>query len=370
MSRTQAGPILDIRGISKLYGGVPALDDLSLTVGDNEYLALLGPSGSGKSVLLRAIAGFEQPETGEILLHGESVLDRPAHLRGIGFVFQSFALFPHMTVFDNVAFGLTNRAVAPVTDAGEVKRRVGAMLDLVGLAGLGGRRSSQISGGQRQRVALARTLVTEPAIILLDEPLGALDANLRQRMQRELRRIREQLGITFVHVTGNENEALAMGDRIAIMDAGRMLQVGRPTDVYAAPANAQVARFLNSFNIFEGRLERPGEFVAAEGPLRAPPGAGPAGPGAYAIRIDRMAVRPADSALGPTEAGIDVTYVTSEYAGSTLMHFFRHGDGKVIEVEHHLSHRQPEIFEPGSSYRLAWPAEAGQVLSVAWADLP
>jgi ABC-type Fe3+/spermidine/putrescine transport system ATPase subunit len=365
MSRTQAGPILDIRGISKLYGGVPALDDLSLSVGDNEYLTLLGPSGSGKSVLLRAIAGFEHPEAGEILLRAESVLGRPAHLRGIGFVFQSFALFPHMSVAENVAFGLVNRAVAAVADKAEVNRRVGAMLELVGLSGLGGRRTNQISGGQRQRVALARTLVTEPAIILLDEPLGALDANLRQRMQRELRRIREQLGITFVHVTGNENEALAMGDRIAIMDRGRVLQVGRPTDVYEAPADAAVARFLNTFNIFEGRLERPGEFVAAEGPLRAPPGAAAGGPAAYAIRIDRMTVRPAASALRPDETGLDVTYVTSEYTGSTLMHFFRHGGGKVMEVEHHLSHRQPEVYQAGERYRLAWPAAAGQVLPTA-----
>ncbi|MGF1624367.1 MAG: ABC transporter ATP-binding protein [Alphaproteobacteria bacterium] len=341
---------------------MPALEDLWLTVGDNEYLTLLGPSGSGKSVLLRAIAGFEQPEAGEILLHGESVLGRPAHLRNIGFVFQSFALFPHMSVFDNVAFGLTNRAVNPVTDPAEVTRRVGAMLDLVGLAGLGSRRTSQISGGQRQRVALARTLVTEPAIILLDEPLGALDANLRQRMQRELRRIRGQLGITFVHVTGNESEALAMGDRIAVMDRGRILQAGSPAEVYAGPANARVARFLNGFNIFEGRLDRPGAFIAAEGQLRAPAAGGPLGPGAYAIRIDRMAVRPPESPLDEAEAGIDVTYVTSEYTGSTLMHFFLHGGGKVIEVEHHLSHRQPETYEPGAPYRLAWPADAGQVL--------
>lgn len=365
MSTISTGPLLDIRGVRKRYGDTTVLDDLWLTVQDNEYLTLLGPSGSGKSVLLRMIAGFEQPEGGEILLRGDYVLDRPAHLRNIGFVFQNFALFPHMTVQDNVAFGLTDRAIDPVSDKAEVKRRTQAMLDLVGLTELGNRRTNQISGGQRQRVALARTLVTEPAIILLDEPLGALDANLRQRMQIELRRIREGLGITFVHVTGNEHEALAMGDRIAIMDQGHMLQVGRPTEVYDAPETARVARFLNNYNIFEGRLDRPGEFVSAQGPLRAPAKAALSGPCAYAIRIDQLAVKPASAALGDHEAGMDFTFVTSEYSGSTMMHFFRHADGKVIEVERHLSHGKPEIFEPGTVYRLTWPADAGQVLPAA-----
>ena len=212
--------VLRLEGLSKSFAGRAALSDISFTVTTNEYVSLLGPSGSGKTVLLRAIAGFETPDSGRIFLDDVDVTREAAHKRGIGFVFQNFALFPHLTVFDNVAFGLRNRAVPAPEDV--VSKSVRQTIELVGLKGLEQRGVHQISGGQKQRVALARTLVIKPKLVLLDEPLGALDANLRQRMRTELRRIREALDIPFLHVTGSETEALSMGDRLIVLDAGRI----------------------------------------------------------------------------------------------------------------------------------------------------
>ena len=186
--------MMELIGLCKSFDGSPAILDLSLRVEDDEYLTLLGPSGSGKSTLLRVLAGLEKPEKGRIVLNGEDIVARPAHMRGLGIVQQNYALFPHMTVEQNVGFGLVHRAQSPVVDEKEVARRVAQTLELVGLQGLGGRMVGQISGGQKQRVSLARTLITEPKICLLDEPLGALDANLRERMTVELRKIREALG--------------------------------------------------------------------------------------------------------------------------------------------------------------------------------
>ena len=249
-------PVLRLEGLNKLFGGRAALDSVSFSINSGEYVSLLGPSGSGKTVLLRAIAGFESLQGGRVLLKGEDVTGRPPYLRGVGFVFQNFALFPHLSVFDNVAFGLRNGA-QPVSGS-EARSRTLDMLDLVGLKGLEDRGVHQISGGQKQRVALARTLVIRPKLVLLDEPLGALDANLRLRMRAELRRIREQLAIPFLHVTGSETEALAMGDRLIVLDKGRVIQFGRPSEIYDRPANPLVARFLNCYNVFDGAIEGEG----------------------------------------------------------------------------------------------------------------
>ena len=246
-------PVLRLEGLTKLFGERTVLDSVSFSVNSGEYVSLLGPSGSGKTVLLRAIAGFETLQGGRVLLKGEDIVSRPPYLRGVGFVFQNFALFPHLSVFDNVAFGLRNGALS--TPEREARARTLEMLELVGLAGFEGRAVHQISGGQKQRVALARTLVIRPELVLLDEPLGALDANLRLRMRGELRRIREQLGIPFLHVTGSETEALAMGDRLIVLDSGRMSQFGRPSEIYDRPANPNVARFLNCYNVFDGAIE-------------------------------------------------------------------------------------------------------------------
>lgn len=352
--------ILDVRNVTKLYDQEVALDGLSIELKTNEYISLLGPSGSGKSTLLRVIAGFEKPDAGDIHLAGKSVTGVPAHRRGIGFVSQNFALFPHMSVFDNVAFGLRHREHEPVRDAGQVARRVNEMLDLVGLADLGDRGIGQISGGQKQRVALARTLVADPEIILLDEPLGALDANLRARMRVELRRIRRQLGITFMHVTGNEQEALAMGDRVAVLDNGRLAQVADPDTVYNQPASARVARFLNCYNIFEGRHGDDDQFRAGAASLPYPAAQGArTGPGAYCVRFDRIRVAPSMAPPRPGEAGVRARFITSEYSGPSVTYFFEGQGKKVLEVEYHLSHRQPEEFLPGGEYALLWsPDEA------------
>ncbi len=212
-------------------------------------MSLLGASGSGKTTLLRLIAGFEEPDDGVISIDGERIDGRPSHLRDIGFVFQNFALFPHLSVFENVAFGLRHRANAPLQNEKEIKDRTDNALELVGLEGFGHRGVSAISGGQRQRVALARTLVTEPRIVLLDEPLGALDANLRSRMCDELKAIRERLKVSFLHVTGSETEALMMGDKVAVLADGRIVQTGVPDQLFAEPMNAASARHMNAWNM-------------------------------------------------------------------------------------------------------------------------
>lgn len=343
--------IFRLDGVSKTYGSVVALRDVSLSVSGNEYISLLGPSGSGKSTLLRVIAGFEVPDRGRVFFNGRDITNVPAHERGIGFVFQNFALFPHLTVYDNVAFGLVNGEATVVRS--EIDRRVREVIGLVGLAGMEGRGVHQISGGQKQRVALARTLVMAPSLVLLDEPLGALDANLRNRMRNELRGIREKLGVTFLHVTGSETEALAMGDRVVVLDHGSIAQFATPDDVYAKPATPNVAHFLNRYNVFGGTLKNK-QFTGPFGILpvnRTTPSDKPA----YAVRYDRMQVAPVDSkAPGPA---ISATFVASEYLGSSVMYFFETEQGKVIEVEHHLSMGAPENYLPRTVYSLRWKAD-------------
>ena len=341
------GPVLRLEQLTKRFGDRAALDKISFAVNPQEYVSLLGPSGSGKTLLLRAIAGFETPDEGRVVIAGEDVTKRPPHNRGIGFVFQNFALFPHLTVFDNVAFGLRN-GVEKAPEA-QVKRRTLEVLELVGLKGLEGRGVHQISGGQKQRVALARTLAIRPKLVLLDEPLGALDANLRLRMRVELRRIREQLGIPFLHVTGSESEALAMGDRLIVLDSGAISQFGPPAQIYEAPANPNVAKFLNCYNLFEGAVQGDA-FVSAQGPFpfaRRVPARTPA----YAIRYDRVLTG------GDAGAGLSAAYVASEYLGSAIVHLFETPDGKVVEMEHHLSNGPPQTYEAGRSYRLSWKPE-------------
>lgn len=346
--------VLRLSGIRKSYGDLQALDGIDLAIPDNAYVSLLGPSGSGKTTLLRVIAGFESPDQGSVTLGGSPVDNVPAHRRGIGFVFQNFALFPHLSVARNIAYGLENREIAALTDRAAIRRKVAEMIELVGLAGLEDRGVAQISGGQRQRVALARTLVTEPRLVLLDEPLGALDANLRSRMRAELRSIRERLGVTFLHVTGSESEALAMGDIVLVLDRGRIAQSADADTIYNRPAAPSVARFLNCYNLFEGTLS--GE--AFVGPAGSFPIEGSTrlagGKTAYAVRYDRIQVRPASSALASDEAGVEAAFVASEYSGAAVNSFFALDSGQVVEVETHLSHRPPADYAPQERYGLVW----------------
>ncbi len=235
--------------IVKRFGDVVAVDHVDLEVRDGEFFSLLGPSGCGKTTTLRMIGGFEQPTSGVIELQGRDVTWLPPYRRNVNTVFQNYALFPHLTIFDNVAFGLRRRGVANA----EVRRRVGEMLELVELPGYDKRKPAQISGGQAQRVALARALINRPAVLLLDEPLGALDLKLRKQMQVELKRIQQEVGITFIYVTHDQEEAMTMSDRIAVMNRGRYEQLADPESLYERPATRFVAGFLGVSNLLEGR---------------------------------------------------------------------------------------------------------------------
>jgi putative spermidine/putrescine transport system ATP-binding protein len=360
--------MLEIRKVTKRYGSQTALDHISLSVAEGAYVSLLGPSGSGKSTLLRVLAGFEAPDEGQVTLDGRSLTTVPAHERGIGFVSQGFALFPHLSVFDNVGFGLRYNARKPLRDGVELRRKVLETLEMVGLAPYAQRQIQQLSGGQRQRVALARTLVVRPRLCLLDEPLGALDANLRQRMTVELRRIHAALGITFFHVTGNEMEALAMGDRVVVLDAGHILQVDAPDIVYNKPNSIAVARFLNRYNLFSGRTDSRGGIATAAGTIAAPQSTGPGQVSDFmdfCIRIDKIRVMPEAEAVSASQAALSATYITSEFSGAIITHLFRLADGRVAEVENHLSHRRPAEYVMGQRYSLVWPREEGIVFPVS-----
>ena len=236
--------------VVKYYDEVLAVNDVSLVIEEGEFVTLLGPSGCGKSTLLRMVAGFIDPTSGDIRLHGQSVVGVPPYRRNTSMVFQDYALFPHRTVAQNLAFGLRMRKMAKP----EIQRRVTAMLDLLGLPGMGGRRITEISGGQQQRVALGRALIIEPAVLLLDEPLGALDFKLRKQMQSELKRIQRQVGITFIYVTHDQEEALTMSDRVAVMNAGRIEQCDSPERIYQRPRSSFVADFVGEANLMTCRV--------------------------------------------------------------------------------------------------------------------
>jgi ABC-type Fe3+/spermidine/putrescine transport system ATPase subunit len=353
--------VLRLANVAKSYGDVPALDGIEISLPANAYISLLGPSGSGKTTLLRLIAGFEPPDRGSIVFDGQRVDGLAPHKRGIGFVFQNFALFPHLSVAENIAFGLKNREVDQITDPTVIKTKVRDIIALVGLAGLEDRAVTQISGGQRQRVALARTLVTEPKMVLLDEPLGALDANLRARMRTELRAIRERCGVTFLHVTGSESEALAMGDTVLVLDGGRIAQAGDPDTIYNRPSSPSVARFLNCYNLFGGQIEGH-VFVSKSGRfhLARDPGARASQP-AYAIRYDRVTIHHQDATAREDEVRIEGTFVASEYCGSAINSFFSLDDGRVFEVEAHLSRAEPRTLVAKERYALVWKRDEALV---------
>src|ERR671925_998759 len=246
------GRELDVHlaGVTKRFGDVVAVDDISLDILRGEFFSLLGPSGCGKTTTLRMIGGFEQPDDGAIELAGVDVAGLPPHKRDVNTVFQSYALFPHLNVFDNVAYGLRRRRLAK----DQIPGQVGRILDLVDLPGFEGRRITQLSGGQQQRVALARALVNQPDVLLLDEPLGALDLKLRKEMQLELKGLQERVGITFIFVTHDQEEALTMSDRIAVMSGGKVLQVGTPTEIYERPSCRFVADFIGESNFVQGHI--------------------------------------------------------------------------------------------------------------------
>jgi len=309
MTEAPAGVVLD--HVRKGFGTVQAVDGVSLTVTQGEFFSLLGPSGCGKTTTLRMIAGFERPDEGRILIGETDVTETPPHRRPVNTVFQSYALFPHLTVGDNVAFGLRFRTIS----AAEKRARVEETLELVRLGGFGTRKPHQLSGGQQQRVALARALILTPDVLLLDEPLGALDAKLRRELQIELKSIQREVGITFIYVTHDQEEALTMSDRLAVMSHGRVEQLGTPRDVYEHPATAFVADFIGVSNLLRaqssgrGEVELSGARLVAEGEQTRRTGVV-----RLSIRPERVRIEP-DGTVGPNR--IPATIERFVYLGST-----------------------------------------------------
>jgi ABC-type Fe3+/spermidine/putrescine transport system ATPase subunit len=312
-------PHVQLRGIRKAFGALPVLRDCDLGVQKGEVMTLLGPSGCGKTTLLRTIAGFVAPDAGSVSIGGRDVTWQPPNRRAVGMVFQHYALFPHMTVFQNVAYGLRVRRLARA----EIERRVRPALELVELGGLAQRWPAQLSGGQQQRVALARVLVLEPEVLLLDEPFGALDAKLRQAMQVDLRRLVRRLGITTVFVTHDQDEALTLSDRIAVMRSGVIEQVGTPLEIYDGPATPYVADFVGQSNLLAGEA-RDGRVELGPG-VRLPTER--AGRVTVVIRPEHLAVRP--DGPGPGWPGT-LTFV--KHAGATTEYQVDAGEGTTLRV--------------------------------------
>ncbi len=309
--------VIEVASVAKRFGPVTAVDDVSAAIREGEFFALLGPSGCGKTTLLRLIAGFEQPDAGSILLDGRDITRVRPNRRPVNMMFQSYALFPHLTVRRNVAYGLEMEAVREP----ELSRRVNETLDLVQLADLAERRPHQLSGGQRQRVALARALVKRPRVLLLDEPLAALDRKLREQMQFELKRLQHEIGITFLVVTHDQEEAMAMADRIALLDRGRIAQLDTPRGLYERPATRFVAGFIGMMNFLDGRVSRIGNGTAAI----EVPGCGPlSGTSASALAMGQaavLAVRPerVRLSLSPLPGALPGKVAGVAYLGQDLL---------------------------------------------------
>jgi ABC-type Fe3+/spermidine/putrescine transport system ATPase subunit len=310
-----APPAIRLDGVTRRFGETVAVDGIDLELPAGEFFALLGPSGCGKTTTLRMVGGFELPSAGTVYLGGRDVTGLPPYKRDVNTVFQSYALFPHLTVFDNVAFGLRRRRRL---DRAEIRRRVDENLELVGLAGLGRRRPTQISGGQAQRVALARALVNQPKVLLLDEPMGALDARIRKTMQVELKRIQREVGITFLYVTHDQAEAMAMSDRLAVMHGGRCEDIGPPVRVYDRPATRFTAEFLGSCNLLELTADA-GVVRLVDGTVvRMPTGAEPLGDSTLGIRPEKLVVGPVGSGVGGPDANqVQATVTTATYLGAS-----------------------------------------------------
>ena len=353
------GSAVELRGVVKRYGDVTAVQDATLLIQEGEFFSLLGPSGCGKTTTLSLIGGFAEPDAGEILIQGRAMVGTPPHRRPVNTVFQSYALFPHMTVAENIAFGLRMRR----TPGAEIRRRVGGMLELTSLHGLGERRPAQLSGGQQQRVALARALVNQPAVLLLDEPLGSLDLKLRRQMQLELSRIQREVGITFVYVTHDQEEAMTMSDRIAVMDGGRVVQVGSPQSIYETPASRFVADFIGSSNVLAGRVVEAGEAGVVVQLAGGEHVLIPRAPGLLAglmasvvVRPDRMEVT--DGTVPAGWNGLGGRVVKVSYLGTHLQIVVRTPDGVEITAHRRSSSaldgaRLPEV---GALVQVTWPA--------------
>jgi len=326
-------PSVELRSVTKRFGDLVAVDGLSLELAGGEFFTLLGPSGCGKTTTLRMIAGFEQPSEGDIRIEDADVAGLPPHRRPTNTVFQSYALFPHLSVEDNVAFGLKRKRVPK----GEIRDRVAAELERVGLSGEAKRRPAQLSGGQQQRVALARALVNLPKVLLLDEPLGALDLKLRKGLQIELKRIQREVGITFVYVTHDQEEALTMSDRIAVMDRGRVEQVGSPEEVYDRPSTTFVAGFIGVSNLMPARVVSAGEVRLEQGPVVSATTSGlPPGARCHAVvRPEKLCIDEIEASGAPLGDGlprVEGIVESSVYLGTATQIVVDLGEGVRMTV--------------------------------------
>jgi spermidine/putrescine transport system ATP-binding protein len=355
-------PVIALEHVTKRFADVAAVRDAHVTIGAGEFFSLLGPSGCGKTTTLRMIAGFETPSAGRILLEGRDVSRIPPYRRRVNTVFQHYALFPHMSVYDNVAFGPRSRK----QDEPEIARRVARLLEVVRLSDLARRRPAQLSGGQQQRVALARALVNEPAALLLDEPLGALDLKLRHAMQLELKRIQREIGVTFVYVTHDQEEALTMSDRIAVMHGGRIEQIATPELLYRAPATVFVADFIGGANLLPARITAVhgasvGLEVAGDVRLEVPAGDWIPQPGDAAV----LMVRPERVRLGPLPAAnrtsLAATVESAVFQGPIVRVSLRLSDGSPL-VAHLGAGRVAADAAPGRRVHVDWDPDAARVL--------
>lgn len=356
---------VELQAVSKQFGPTLAVDQVSLRIGEGEFFSLLGPSGCGKTTTLRMIAGFDLPSAGHILIQGQPVDTLPPYRRNVNTVFQSYALFPHLTVAQNVAFGLEMQRVPRAA----ITERVQAVLRLVRLEGYDNRRPKQLSGGQQQRVALARALVNQPAVLLLDEPLGALDLKLRKELQQELRALQERLGITFIYVTHDQEEALTMSDRIAVMGSGHVLQVGTPTEIYERPNCRFVADFIGETNFLEGVVREVGQELTV---VQIGPDMVVKGVTAQAAAVGQavtVSIRPEKARLAeqvpqaPNVYPVTVDHVA--YIGSdTRIAVQLNGQPFVVWEQNDLSTLNPQAYYArGDTAYLSWPIENALVLS-------
>jgi spermidine/putrescine transport system ATP-binding protein len=341
-----------VEKVSKSFGSQVAVDDVSIEIEQGEFFSLLGPSGCGKTTTLRMLAGFEVPDSGRILLEGEPVDQVPPYKRDVNMVFQSYALFDHLDVADNVAFGLKRRGV----QRAEIQQRVREALELVNLSQRAGARTNELSGGQKQRVALARALVNRPKVLLLDEPLGALDLKLRRQMQVELKAIQREVGITFVYVTHDQEEALAMSDRIAVMNDGRVVQCGPPEDIYEHPSEEFVAGFIGISNLLAGTVGDDGRVAITDAlsvPVELPEGVGRGDRVNIAVRPEKIAV---DEEIEDEMVSVEGEIVARVYLGVMTQITVSLGDGaRLVALEQAWYRaRADDRWEPGMRIRLGW----------------
>ena len=347
-------PIAEFRAAAKRFGAVMAADDLNLAIRPGEFLSFLGPSGCGKTTALRMLAGFEQPTSGGVYLDGVQVNDVPPHRRPVNMVFQHYALFPHMNVADNISYGLRQQRPRPT----DIAARVAATLNTVRLPGYGPRRIWEMSGGQQQRVALARALINQPKLLLLDEPMAALDRKLRREMQIELQTLQRALGITFVLVTHDQEEALSMSDRICIMRAGRIVQIGSPRELYDAPNSRYVADFVGKSNFFDGTLS------AADGVMGTVQGLqGRLGPGVATGGKVSLSVRPEQISLTRHAGAVPVTIRNRIFLGEHTEYLVDSPLGAFLILVSRQAEAVQGGFAPGDTGHAAWTPDAALILS-------